>query len=149
MTRTVLLWLHIASVAGWVGANYVQLVVGPRLDRASNEVASAWTRQIMWLGERYYAAVGGLIMLTGIGLVLETDWNWDHDFVWVGIVVVVIGAVMGVGVFTPLTRRKLASLEGGDTSTALAVQRRIVGFALLDTALVLLALYAMVDKWGV
>jgi hypothetical protein len=146
-TRTLLLTLHLAAVAAWLGANFVQLVLSPRFARGPAEVAAAWTRQTIWLGERYYIAAGVLIPVTGVLLVLDGDWSWGAGFIWVGVAVVVIGAVMGSAVFGPLAKQRLIALEKGDEPAAAAVQARIVGFAVLDTALILTAVVAMVHKW--
>lgn len=146
-TRTLLLAVHIASVSGWLGANYLQMVVSPRLAKGPAEVAAAWTRQTIWLGERYYPVIGGLIAVTGVLLVLDGDWSWSAGFVWVGISVIVIGAVTGIVGFGPLAKRRAESLESGDGPVADAAQRKIMSLALFDTALVLLTVLAMVHKW--
>jgi hypothetical protein len=148
-TRNLLLVLHITAVAGWLGANFVQLVLTPRFAKGPAEVAAAWTRQIIWLGERYYIAVGVTIAVTGVLLVLDGDWSWSSGFIWVGITVVALGAIMGGAVFGPLAKQRADALEAGDHPRANAAQSRMMPFALLDTALVLTALLAMVDKWMV
>lgn len=148
-TRTLLLALHITAVAGWLGANFVQMVLTPRFARGPAEIAAAWTRQIIWLGERYYIAVGVTIAVTGVLLVLDGDWSWSSGFIWVGITVVVLGAVMGSTVFGPLAKRRAEALEAGDQPSADAAQARMMPFAVLDTVLILAALLAMVDKWMV
>lgn len=148
MTRTLLLAVHIAGVAAWLGANFVQLVLSPRFAQGSAVVAAAWTRQTIWLGERYYNVAGGVITATGVLLVLDGDWSWGSGFIWVGVAVVVIGGVMGVTLFGPLARQRADALESGDDTAAAAAQSRIIPLALLDTALVLLAVLAMVDRWA-
>jgi hypothetical protein len=147
--RTFLLALHIASVAAWLGANYVQAVLSPRFAKESPAVAAAWTRQQMWLGQRYYNAAGALIAITGVLLVLDGPWDWSDGFVWVGIGVLVVGGALGGLAFTPLARQRLAGLESGDLASAEAAQSRIIPLAVLDTVLVLTAVVAMVHKWGV
>jgi hypothetical protein len=149
MTYTVLLALHITAVAAWLGANFVQLVLSPRFARGPADLAAAWTRQTIWLGERYYIAAGAVIAVTGVLLVLDGDWPWSAGFIAVGITVVVIGAVMGSVFFGPLAKRRAEALESGDGAAADAAQRRILPLAFLDTALVLIAILAMVDKWRV
>ncbi|HEX4866418.1 MAG TPA: DUF2269 family protein [Acidimicrobiales bacterium] len=114
MTRTLLLWLHIASVAAWLGANFVQLVLSPRFAKGPADVAAAWTRQTIWLGERYYNAAGAVLGVTGVLLVLDGDWPWGTTFLWVGIAVLVIGGAMGGLLFGPLAKRRVAALESGD-----------------------------------
>jgi len=147
MSRTIVLALHLTGVAAWLGANFVQLVLSPRFARGPSDIAAAWTRQTIWLGERYYIAAGVLIGVTGVVLVLDNDWSWSAGFIWVGISVVVIGAVLGGAVFGPLGKRRAAALDAGDHGTATATQARIIGFAVLDTVLVLTAILAMVHKW--
>jgi hypothetical protein len=147
--RNLLLWIHIASVGAWLGANFVQLALLPRFGRAEPPAAKAWTDATIWLGERYYPLAGALIAITGVLLVIETPWDWDAGFIWVGIVVVVIGGVMGGAVFGPLAKRRSAALAAGDQGAAEAAQRSIVPAAFVDTALVLTAILAMVSKWWV
>lgn len=145
MTRNLLLWLHVAAVAAWLGANFVQLVLARRL--ADGPAAKAWTDATIFLGERYYTAAGGVIGVTGVLLVLDTPWSWGDGFVWMGIVVVLIGGAMGGLVFGPLAKKRSAALEAGDAATAEAALARTIPAAYLDTALVLIVVLAMVSKW--
>ena len=147
MIRTLLLTAHITGVAAWLGANFVQLVLSPRFARGPADVAAAWTRQTIWLGERYYNAAGALIAVTGVLLVLDGDWSWGSGFIWVGIGVIIAGGVMGGVFFGPLAKKRAAALEAGDTSGAAEAQRRIIPLAVFDTALIVLTVLAMVDKW--
>ena len=147
MTRTLLLGLHLTGVAGWLGANFVQLLLSPRFAKGPADVAAAWTRQTIWLGERYYGAVGGLIGVTGVLLVVDGDWSWSSGFIWLGIAVIAFGALTGVIGFGPLAKKRADALESGDLATADAAQSRIIPLALLDTVLVLLTILAMIDKW--
>ena len=147
-TRTIVLTLHIVGVAGWLGANFVQMVLSPRFAKGPDAVAAAWTRQTIWLGERYYGVVGGLIGVTGVILVLDGDWDWSSKFIWLGIATLIVGIVLGVAAFGPLAKRRADALESGDQATAGAAMQRIIPFAVVDTLLVLLTVLAMVHKWG-
>jgi len=149
VTRTLLLVLHISAVAGWLGANFVQLVLSPRFAKGLTESAAAWTRQTIWLGQRYYGPVGAVVGVTGVLLVFDGDWSWSSGFVWVGVVAFVIGATLGVAVFGPLAERRATALESGAGAGAgpARIQSRIIGFALVDTAVITVALAAMVHKW--
>lgn len=147
MTRTLLLALHITGVAAWLGANFVQLVLSPRFDRTSREASLAWVRQTIWLGQRYYNVAGAVIGITGVLLVLDGDWSWGAGFVWVGIGVLVVGGALGGAFFGPTAERRASALEAGDDRAASDALRRIIPVAIVDTALVLLAVLAMVDKW--
>lgn len=60
---------------------------------------------------------------------------------------IAIGATTGVVGFGPLAKKRADALEAGDLVTADAAQSRIIPLALFDTALILLTILAMVDKW--
>ena len=147
MTRTLLLAVHITGVGAWLGANFVQLVLSPRFAKGPADVAAAWTRQTIWLGERYYNVAGGLIALTGVGLVFESDWSWGSGFIWVGIGVLVVGGVLGAAHFGPQSKARADALERGDEPAAKQALGKIIPAAYVDTLLVLTAVLAMVDKW--
>jgi hypothetical protein len=146
--RTVLLTLHITGAGAWLGANFVQAVLSPRFAKGPADVAAAWTRQIIWLGERYYSVVGALIAITGVLLVIETPWSFGDGFVMLGITTVAIGAALGILFFGPMAKRRAEALESGDLPTADEAQRRIIPAAVFDTALVLLTILTMVHKWA-
>lgn len=147
--RNILLTLHIAAIAGWLGANFVQLVLAPRFDKVGGEARKHWTEMTEWMGTRYYAVIGVLILVTGIGLVSldTTPWEFSDPFVGVGIAVVIVGAVMGGAVFSPLTKKRLAAFESGDETAAKAALSKISLAGAFDTLLVVMAVLAMVSKW--
>ena len=148
MFRTVVLAVHILSVAAWFGVNVAQMLLSPRYAKGGDTEAAGWTRQTIWLGERFYPVNGAVLALSGITLVIDGPWDWSDRFVWVGITVVIVGAVMGAAFFGPLAKRRLAGLESGDRAAADAAQGRIIPLAYVDSTLIALAVLAMVDKWG-
>lgn len=146
MTRNLLLLAHIASVAAWLGANFVQFVIAPRFRRAGGEFAQRWTDTASFLGMRYYSVVGALVAVTGISLVLHGHWHWQ-GFVLVGIAMVVVGGVTGVAVLEPLLKKETAARTAGDDAALAKAQHNFNAVALMDTLLVLITMLAMVDRW--
>jgi hypothetical protein len=146
-TRNALLALHIAAVAAWLGADFLHYIVGRRLDREPTAIALAWARQEHWLHDRYYAVVAVLVLLTGVGLVQEGNWSWSGDFIWVGFGAIAGGAIIGGGGIGSLAKRRVAELEAGDTAAAAATRKKMVPLQVVVTALPLLALLAMIDRW--
>jgi hypothetical protein len=146
MTRNLLLLAHIVSVAAWLGANILQLVIGPRLRARGGEVARQWAATGEFLGRRYYNVVGALVAITGIGLVFESDWNWS-GFVLVGIAMVVVGGLTGILGFDRLFKREMKARADGDEVAAGRITHTITSLAVMDTFLLLLTTLAMIDRW--
>ena len=146
MTRNLMLLAHITSVAAWLGANILQLVIGPRLRARGGDTARAWAETGEFLGKRYYSVVGGLVLITGIGLVFHGHWEW-RGFVLVGIGMVVVGAVTGIVGFDRLFKREVAARTSGDETAAKRAAHNITSLAFMDTFLLLLTMLAMIDRW--
>ena len=146
MTRNLLVLAHITTVAAWLGANILQLVVGPRLRAQGGEVARQWAETGRFLGKRYYNIAGLVVLVTGIALVQHSGWNW-RGFVIVGIAMVVVGGITGVAGFDRLFRREREARAAGDEATAKRVTHNITSLAVMDTLLLIVTALAMIDKW--
>jgi hypothetical protein len=64
------------------------------------------------------------------------------------VAVLVIGGVVGVAHFVPTGERQIEAIERNDRTLLARLDRRVISVAVIDTALVVLAMLAMVDKWG-
>lgn len=148
MYRELLLVVHIASVAAWLGANFVQLFLGPWFTRRGGEAAIAWHEAATRLTSRYYNVAGAVLVLSGVLLVLELDHAWSAGFVGVGITVVIIGAALGILFFGPTARRLADAEREVDAAERRRLGRMYVALACVDTLLVLLAVLAMVKRWN-
>lgn len=145
MYRNVLLVVHIASVAAWLGGNFSQFFLLPQMARSGGEVTTAWFAATARMARRYYNVAGTLLAVSGVLLLLHSDgaYRWSSGFVGIGIGVVVIGGLNGVAFFAPDADRLAASSRAGGT---VRIGRFLMMLG-LDTALVLVAVLAMVAKW--
>jgi hypothetical protein len=146
-TREILLTLHIVFVAGWLGADIVQYAIVPRLDRDAPEVERGWARHALFLHQRYYPTVAMLVLISGVLLVLDGPWKWSSGFIWVGVGAIVLAAALGGGGLGGLAKKRSDALEAGDTATAAEIKRRAFPLSLAVTAIPIIAILAMVDKW--
>lgn len=76
-------------------------------------------------------------------LVVHTGYDWTDGFVGLGILVVVVGGALGMGFFAPAGERLAESHRSGDRIDV----RRYLTMVGVDSALVVLAIVAMVDRW--
>ena len=145
--RNVALWLHIIGASMWIGTNVAQMVIGPRLVR--DGAGLPWLKAVEKGSGPIYGGAAGLILLTGIYLVVSNDsFSFGSAFVGIGITILIIGGAMAGLVFNRKTRQAIGLFEGGDAAKATSVYQTIGGWAVLDTALLIFAVLAMVSKWG-
>lgn len=147
--RTFLLWLHIVAIAAWLGGNLTQLFIAPILDRVGSRVAEEWYKATVKMGSVYYSVAAVVIIITGIGLVLDQpSYSFSDPFVSIGFTAVFFGAIMGIGFFGPKGRAAAQAHAIGDGGTAAKVRGQLFSGAALDTAVVLFTIWAMVAKVG-
>ncbi len=148
--RDFLLVIHILAVGTWIGANVTQFVVTPKLRDQGGAAAAAWMASVVRMGRLLYTPAAIVILLTGIGLVLDSDlYEFEHVFVVLGVLTVIVGGVFGARIFGPKGDQAAQAFGGGDDATGVAVVNSTVPFALIDTALILVTVVAMVGRWGV
>lgn len=145
-----LLVLHILGAATWLGANVALLFLGRRYSTAVGQVAAAHWRSSGAMGKLVQTPAAIVILITGIALVLTDDGGvgFGSTFVSIGFAVIIVGAILGMVVFGPRSEQAAALHESGNTKEAATVVSRLFATATVDTALVVLAIAAMVGKWG-
>jgi len=146
--RNVALWLHIIGASMWIGTNVAQTVIGPKVVRAG--AGLQWLKAVEKASGPIYGAASGLILLTGIYLVLGSNdaYSFGSAFVGIGIAVIIIGGALAGLVFNRKTRQAIGLFESGDSAKAMPVYKSIAPWAVIDTALLAFAALAMVAKWG-
>lgn len=149
MTQFLLL-LHILGAATWLGANVALLFLGRRYSTTTGQVAAAHWRSSGAMGKLVQTPAAIVILITGIALIVTGDGGvgFGSTFVSIGFAVVIIGAILGMVVFGPKSEQAATLHEAGNTKEAATVVSRLFASATLDTALVVLAIAAMVGKWG-
>jgi hypothetical protein len=145
-----LLVLHIAGAATWFGANIVQAVVPRRAVQQGNAVAAGWYRLAAGLSRSLYMPAAIVILLTGIGLVLQSNdaYGFGSTFVAIGFSMIVIGALLGSFVFDPGSKRAADAFDAGDQAAIKATTGRLATFGVIDTLLLLFTITVMVLKLG-
>lgn len=147
MLRDVMLVLHIAFVACWLGTTVTQIVLTPWMAKRGTDTTVSWVEATRLLGKRYYGPVGAMVAVTGVVLVTETVYDFSSGFVIVGLSAVAIGAAMGVVVFEPFMAKHVDALQRGDGGAAKKWRSNTMIAAVVDVVLLLVAILAMVKRW--
>lgn len=146
--RTLLLSIHIVSVAAWLGGNFTQMFLMRGFSAGDSALAAAWFRGSANMAKIYYSIAGVLLTATGVGLVLDNDaWSFGSGFVTVGFVAVIVGAVTGVTFFGPRAKRAVEEFESGRIAEGRKSAASIGTVAMVDTVIIVIALVAMVSHW--
>lgn len=151
LTR-LLLTLHIIGACAWLGANLAQVVLSSSVVKASPEVRVWWSGAGERLGKLLYPAAGMVVLITGLALVIGSEdlggVSFKSTFVSIGFAAVIVGVVLGITVFGPKNRALAAAIQSGDSEAESKLRSVIAGFGLLDTAVVVIAIFTMVWKVG-
>ena len=147
--RNTLLVLHILGVATWFGANMVLAFAGPRTLNAPVEARLWWAATQGAMARVLYNVAGILVLLTGVGLVLDSDFvSFADPFISIGFVAVIIGAGLGMAVFGPGSRKLTAAIEAGDAAEERSLNARLGVLGAIDSLVLVFTIAAMVGKWG-
>lgn len=145
----ILLTLHIAAAATWFGANIIQAVVPPMMAKQSVEAVAGWYRVGAGLSKKLYTPASILVLITGVWMVLRIEaFGFGTRFVTVGFTVIVVGAILGIFVFTPGGEAAAEAVESGDQSRIEKTTAQLATWGTVDTLLILFTIGTMVIRWS-
>ena len=138
-----LLTLHLLGAIIWVGGSIALAILSTRFagpDRAT--IAP----QFSWYGGTVMTAGAVVLLLAGIGLVLEVE-GYDFSDLWIAIGIAgwVASAVIGGGMLGPLGKKAQAATDPAERE---AILDRLNTVARIDTLLVVLIVVDMAVKPG-
>lgn len=141
--RELLLTIHILSAAAWIGGGLFASLSFRQLATTMGLKPLAALEES--LGTKFFGTAVGLLVLSGVGLVLTAEeFGWGDAFVLIGIGVVVVDGILEGAVFGPRAKKLTESTED---QTAEYVRLLTTG-SLAHLVLLVFAVWAMVAKLG-
>ena len=141
--------VHVSVAVFWVGGGILLTVLGLKAEMADdpNEIALL-ARWAAWTGERLFAPAGGVVLLMGIAMMINTNWGWGKFWVVAGLVGYALTTAIGIRVLSPQAKRiaELSETKGTTDPETQAAIRRILVIARFDVAVLLLVVADMVTK---
>jgi uncharacterized membrane protein len=141
--------LHVSVAVFWVGGGILLTVLGLKAEMSDdpNEIALL-ARWAAWTGERLFAPAGGVVLVMGIAMMINTNWGWGKFWVVVGLIGYALTMAIGTGVLSPQAKRiaELSETKGTTDPETQAAIRRILVIARFDVAILLLVVADMVTK---
>ena len=144
------LFLHIAGAVVWVGGAATVQVFGVLTKRAADPAKSAFfARSVSWTVMRVFLPSAVLVLVAGVGLVEEGNWDWDEPFITLGLVGWAVVAILGFGYLGRAIGVAGRRLEAEGPSPALGLRlRNLVWLSRALLAVLAIIVFLMVVKPG-
>ena len=115
------LFLHISMAVIWVGGAFFLQILALRVMGTGDEARkAAFAGDAEVLGMRIFAPSSVLLLLAGVGLVLNGDWSWSEPFIGIGLVIWLISFVAGIAYLGPSSGRIKAEITANGMTPARA-----------------------------
>ena len=144
------LFLHISSAIIWVGGGFFLQVLALRVFGTRDEARiAAFAGDVEVLGLRVFMPSSMVLLLTGVGLVVNGNWDWSEPFVSVGLLVWVISFIAGIAYLGPTSGRIKTEIQaGGATPRAQQLISNILRYSRIELVLLWITVFMMVVKLG-
>ena len=148
--RDTLLIIHILAAATWIGGSMAVAYLSGPMRKKGSDVGAGFMSGFEQMGRSYYPPTVVVLLVTGILLVLDSSvYEFQNGFVIVGIASVIVGILLGTKVFAPLAKSAVRAHNDADATAVARTYRRFRAFGVLDLAILVFAVFAMVTKLGV
>lgn len=138
--------IHVLSAITAVGTNVTSVFW---LDRAGlDRDRLVWTVEgVRWLDRRIANPAYGIVLLSGIVMVVTGGYQFGQGWIATAIVLYVLTAVFGIVAFAPAVRLQRAMAAADPASAAYArIARRTRRYSWLTTGVIVLIILLMVTK---
>ena len=146
--RDVLVFLHVLGAAGWIGGGLFGVFAMTRLAQSGGAGVGQALENLFEKAGVYFTIMFLLVVGAGVTLVLTEDqWTWGDTFVWFGIGGIILSGVVQ-GLFASKKDQALVEAVKADSPDRPAIFASWRRTAWIDTAILVVVLWAMVTKLG-
>ncbi len=144
-------FVHIIAAVVWVGGSFAIQILSFRVMRSGDAARrAALTADIELLGTRVFTPASGILLLFGIFLVINGNWEWGEPWIGGGLAIWLVSTVVSSTFLGPELGRvqKLAQAEGPESASVSARVDRLLLVSRVDLVLLVLAIFLMTTKPG-
>ena len=140
-----LLFVHISGAIIWIGGAFVFQVYGTVELRSRDAAAIArFAGNAGRIGERLFVPTSLVVVLAGIGLMIDGDWPWGRLWVVFALVAFTGSFLVGAGVLGPTAKR--IEVVGPETAEGQQLIRRVFALIRIDLLFLFAIVFAMTTK---
>lgn len=141
--------VHVLASIVWLGGALVTQAYIIRMKTAEPGHRLGFARDVAFVGQWIYTPAALVVLVLGFWMVVDRD---AYDFSQAWILIGLLGLIAAVGlanaVIIPQTRKAIGLMEAGNGPAAGAVIRTVGMVSRLTTAILVVAVWAMVFKPG-
>jgi uncharacterized membrane protein len=140
-----LLFVHITGAVIWLGGGFTFQMYGTVVRRGGDpEEIARFAGRAGVLGERMFTPAALIVVLAGVGLMIEGSWDWGQLWVIFSLATFVASFATGLFVITPLAKK--LPVVGPATPEGQELIRRIFAILRIDLAYMYGIVFAMTVK---
>jgi uncharacterized membrane protein len=140
-----LLFVHVVFAVIWVGGGFLFQIYGlVELRSGDPAVMARFAGNAGRIGERLFVPSALLVVLAGIGLMIEGSWPWGRLWVVFALVTYAASFLVGVAVLSPTAKRIEA--VGPETAEGQMLIGRVFSVLRVDLLFLFAIIFAMTVK---
>ena len=143
----ILLFLHIAAAAIWLGSGFFLQMLVFRAEKVDDgPLLQGVASNSGWFAQRIFIPSSLLVLILGILLTIEGPWSFGDLWIVLGLAGYATSFLVGILFLEPEGKRIAAAMQAGDTSRAGFHVRRINTVSRMELVVLYLVLGAMALK---
>jgi uncharacterized membrane protein len=140
-----LLFVHVSGAIIWIGGAFLFQVYGMvEMRSRDTAVIARFAGNAGRIGERLFVPTSLVVVLAGIGLMIDGDWPWARLWVVFALVTFAGSFLLGAGVLGPTAKRIEA--VGPETAEGQLLIRRVFALIRVDLLFLFAIVFAMTVK---
>ena len=143
----ILLFLHVAAAAIWLGSGFfLQMLVGRAGRTADGPLLQGVASNSGWLAQRIFIPASLSVLVLGILLTIEGPWSFGDLWIVLGLIGYAFSFLVGILFIEPEGKRIAAAMQAGDEARAAFHVARINTVSRIELVVLYLVLAAMALK---
>lgn len=138
-------FVHVSGAIIWIGGGFLFQVYGMvELRSRDTAVIARFAGNAGRIGERLFVPTSLVVVLAGIGLMIDGDWPWGRLWVLFALVTFTASFLLGAGVLGPTAKR--IERVGPETPEGQRLISRVFAFLRVDLIFLFAIVFAMTVK---
>jgi uncharacterized membrane protein len=148
--REIWLFLHVTAAMVWIGGAAAIQVFGILTKRAADPAKTAFfAGNVSYAILRIFLPAALVVLLSGVGLTIEGDWDWGEPFIVYGLVFWALVSLVAFGFLGGAIGRAGAQLASEGPSPALGLRlRNLVWLSRVLLGVLVTIVFMMTVKLG-